>query len=130
MPCRNKHVEFDRYLAEKQVLFHDAGYSEVHKFMDLGVKSLGYRHRELDQYHGKGTRAKAKGLRKWLNGKYNVIGQDRGTDWLRAGYGHICLDDAYYLMKANKVYSWEDIFNSAYRSMAQRKWKNNRFVPK
>lgn len=121
MPSRNKHEEFDRFLAEKSVLLSDGQYGEVHAFMDRGVEAFGSQHRELDKYH------KEKGLRKWLNGKYNVIGQNRATDWLRAGLGHICLDEAETHL--HESYSWEEVFDSAYRSMAQRRWTKTRFVP-
>jgi len=127
MPSRNWHEEFDRFLATKGVLLSNGGYGEVHTFMDRGVEIFGSMHRELDKYHGKGTSAKAKGLRRWLNGKYNVIGQDLATDWLRAGLGHICLDDAESYL--NGSYSWEEVFDSAYRSMVQRKWTKARFMP-
>jgi hypothetical protein len=127
MPSRNRHEEFDRFLAKKGVLLSNEGYGEVHAFMDRGVEIFGSMHRELDKYHGKGTRAKAKGLRQWLNGKYNVIGQALATDWLRAGLGHICLDDAESYL--NGSYSWEEVFDSAYRSMAQRRWTKARFMP-
>lgn len=127
MPSRRKHEEFDRFLAGKSILLPDGQYGEVHAFMDRGVKLFGSEHRELDMYHGKGTGAKAKGLRQWLNGKFNVIGQDRATDWLRAGLGHICLDDAESCLDLN--YSWDEIFDSAYRSMTRRRWTKARFIP-
>jgi hypothetical protein len=120
MPSRNKHEEFDRFLAGKGVLLHDGQYGEVHTFMDRGVNSFGAEHRVLDIYHQK------EGLRKWLNGKYNVIGQDRATDWLRAGLGHICLDEAESSLF--KEYSWEEVFDSAYRSMSQKRWTKARFI--
>jgi hypothetical protein len=126
MPSRKVHEEFDRFLAKKGVLLPDGQYGEVHVFMDRGVEAFGSKHRELDKYHGKGTRTKAKGLRQWLNGKYNVIGQNRATDWLRAGLGHICLDEAETCL--DKDYSWEEVFDSAYRSMAQRRWTKARFI--
>jgi hypothetical protein len=59
---------------------------------------------------------------------YNVIDQDLATDWLRAGLGHICLDEAE--SKLPKRYSWEKVFDSAYRSMAQRRWTKARFIHK
>jgi hypothetical protein len=90
--------------------------------MDRGVEAFGSQHRELDKYH------KEKGLRQWLNGKYNVIGQNRATDWLRAGLGHICVDEAETYL--HESYSWEEVFDSAYRSMAQRRWTKARFVPR
>lgn len=95
-------------------------------FMDRGVEAFGSRHRELDIYHGRGTRARMSGLRRWLRGKCNVIGQDRATDWLRAAYGHICLDEAETALEAK--YSWEEVFDPAFRSMAQRKWTKARFI--
>jgi hypothetical protein len=122
MPSRNKHEEFDRFLAKKHVLLPDGQYGEVHAFMDRGVEAFGSQHRELDKYH------KEKGLRQWLNGKYNVIGQNRATDWLRAGLGHICVDEAETYL--HESYSWEEVFDSAYRSMAQRRWTKARFVPR
>jgi hypothetical protein len=128
MPSRSKHEEFDRFLAKKGVLLPDGQYGEVHAFMDRGVKIFGSEHRKLDKYHGKGTRVKAKALRKWLNGKINVIGQNLATDWLRAGLGHICLDDAESYL--DQSYSWEEVFDSAYRSMAQRRWTKTRFMPR
>jgi hypothetical protein len=106
MPCRNKHEEFGRFLAKKGVLLPDGRYGEVHTFMDRGTETFGGKHREYDPYH------KEKGLRQWLNGKYNVIGQDLATDWLRAGLGHICLDEVESYLK--KSYSWEEVFDSAY----------------
>lgn len=126
MPSRNRHEQFDGTLSKKGVLLPDGQYGEVHAFMDRGVEAFGSEHRELDKYHGKGPRAKAKGLRQWINGKYNVIGQTRATDWLRAGLGHICLDDAE--SDLDQSYSWEEVFDSAYRSMAQRRWNKARFV--
>ncbi|MEM3629641.1 MAG: hypothetical protein QXE06_09795 [Candidatus Bathyarchaeia archaeon] len=128
MPCKDRHEQFDRFLAEKGVLLPDGQYGEVHAFMDRGVKNFGSRHRELDIYHGIGSRAKASGLRRWLNGKYNVIGQERATDWLRAGLGHICLDEAN--ARLNKRHSWDEVFNHAYRLMSRRGWTRARFVPK
>ena len=122
MPSRSKHEEFDRFLARKHVLLPDGQYGEVHAFMDRGVEAFGSQHRELDKYH------KEKGLRQWLNGKYNVIGQNRATDWLRAGLGHICVDEAETYL--HESYSWEEVFDSAYRSMAQRRWTKARFVPR
>ena len=120
MPNRSRHEKFDRYLAKRYVLFRDGQYGEVHAFMDMGVTAFGANHREVDVYHSE------KGLRKWLNGKYNVIGQDRATDWLRAGLGHICLDATDRSLW--KTYSWHKVFDSAYRSMAQRGWTKARFV--
>lgn len=128
MPSRRIHEEFDRFLADRNVLFPDGQYGKVHAFMDRGVRIFGKAHRELDIYHGKGTRMKAKGLRQWLNWKYNVIGPDRATDWLRAGLGHVCLDEAETYL--NESYSLEEVFDSAYRSMAQRGWTRARFVPR
>lgn len=122
MPSRGTHQEFDRFLSKRGVLLPDADYAEVHTFMDLGVESFGAAHRELDSYH------REDGLRQWLNGKHNVIGQDLATDWLRAGLGHICLDEAASSL-AND-YSWPEVFDSAHRSMAQRKWTTVRFVRK
>jgi hypothetical protein len=128
MPSRRKHEEFDRILAKKGVLLPEGQYGKVHAFMDRGVGIFGGAHRELDIYHGKGTRTKATGLRQWLNGKYNVIGPDLATDWLRAGLGHICLDEAE--RKLPKKYPWEKVFDSAYRCMAQRRWTRSRFIPR
>ena len=128
MPCKDMHEQFDEFLAEKGVLLPDGQYGEVHAFMDRGVKNFGARHRELDIYHGIEAKVGASGLRRWLNGKYNVIGQERATDWLRAGLGHICLDEAD--ARLNKSYSWEEVFNHAYRLMARRGWTRARFVPK
>ena len=128
MPSRSIHEEFDRVLAKKGILLPDGKYGEVHAFMDRGVEVFGSKHRELDKYHGRGTKTKAKGLRKWLNGMFNVIGQDRATDWLRAGLGHICLDEAESYL--HEDYSLEEVFDSAYRSMAQRRWTKARFVPR
>ena len=121
MPNRIFHERFDKYLSERAVLLEDRRYGAVHAFMDRGVKSFGGTHREMDLYH------QEEGLRKWLNGKYNVIGQDQATDWLRAGLGHICLDEAN--SSIHMKYSWEKVFDSAYRSMAQRRWNRARFVP-
>lgn len=116
MPDRSRHEQFDRFLAERGILLHDSQYGEVHKFMDNGVKLFGARHRGVDKYHGE------EGLRQWINGKYNIIGQDRATDWLRAGLGHICLDEAESSL--DKQYSMDEVFNSAYRSMVKRGWKS------
>lgn len=88
--------------------------------MDRGVWSFGVTHRERDFYHTE------KGLRKWLNGKYNVIGQKRATDWLRSGLGHICLDELESRLVLD--YPWAEVFDSAYRSMVQRGWVKTRFV--
>jgi hypothetical protein len=126
MPSKNIHEEFDGFLAKKGVLLPDGQHGQVHDFMDRGVKYFGSRHREVDKYHGKGTRVRAKGLRKWLNGKFNVIGQNRATDWLRAGLGHICLDDADSSL--DESYSLEEVFKSGYLSMVQRKWTKARFI--
>jgi len=120
MPQRHKHEEFDRFLAMKGVLVPDGQYGIVHAFMDLGVKSFGASHRDNDPYHW------VEGLRNWLNGKFNVIGQDRATDWLRAGLRHICLDDAESRLPQRN--SWEEVFNSAYRSMVRRGWVRSRFI--
>lgn len=120
MPSRNMHEEFDRFLAMKGVIFQDGQYGDVHDFMDLGVKSFGANHRKLDFYHNE------EGLRQWINGKYNIIGQNRATDWLRAGLGHICLDEAESTLA--EKYLWEEVFDSAYRSMVQRGWARVRFV--
>jgi hypothetical protein len=128
MPSRDRHEQFDRFLAEKGVLLPDGQYGEIHAFMDRGVGNFGPRHRELDIYHGMGAKVRASGLRRWLNGKYNVIGQERATDWLRAGLGHICLDEAD--TRLNNSYSWEEVFNRAYRLMARRGWIRARFVPR
>lgn len=126
MPNKRKHEEFDRFLAKKHVLLLDGRYGEVHAFMDLGVKDFGSDHRELDRYHGMGSGVKAKGFRKWINGKFNVIKQDLATDWLRAGLGHICLDEAD--SRLDESYSWDEVFKSAYLSMVRRKWIKARFV--
>ena len=120
MPSRNIHEKFDRYLADRGVLLEDGQYAEVHFSMDKGVKSFGANHREIDIYHAE------EGLRQWLNGKYSVMGQDRATDWLRAGLGHICLDEAESTL--DEKYSLEEVFDSAYRSMAGRRWTKARFV--
>lgn len=120
MPSKNMHEKFDKYLADKGALLPDGKYGVVHGFMDKGVHSFGGNHRNVDIYH------RGIGLRSWLKGKYNVIGQERATDWLRAGLGHICLDEADSIL--SEVYPWEDIFDSAYRSMAQRKWTKARFI--
>lgn len=117
MPRERKiHVKFDKYLSDQGVLLQDVGYSQVHAFMDAGVKSFGAQHRDLDLFH------KGKGLRSWLNGKWNVIGQDLATDWLRAGLGHICLDEA------DSSLDLEEVFDLAYRSMVQRGWTKARFM--
>ena len=100
----------------------------MYDFIDRGVEIFGCKHREKDPYHGEGTRAKTRDLRNWLNGKYNVIGQDRATDWLRAALGHICLDDAYRELYYN--YSRDEIFDSAYRYMYRRRWTKKKFAPK
>lgn len=118
MPNRNIHEQFDVFLAKKDILLPDGRYGKVHEFMDLGVKSFGSTHREEDYFHGE------EGLRSWIKGKYNVIGQDRATDWLRAGLGHICLDAMH---RKNKDCSLDELFNSAYRSMAQRSWDRSYF---
>lgn len=128
MPSRKIHEEFDKFLARKEVLLADGRYGVVHTFMDRGVKIYGSEHRGQDPYHGKGPRTKARWLRRWINGKYNVIGQDRATDWLRAGLGHICLDEVDSALYKN--YSLETVFDSAYRSMARRRWTKARFVPR
>jgi hypothetical protein len=128
MPSKHRHEQFDRFLAERGVLLPDGQYGEVHAFMDRGVRNFGPKHRELDIYHGIGAKARANGLRRWLNGKHNVIGQERATDWLRAGLGHICLDEAN--ARLNDSYSWEEVFSHAYRLMARRGWTRARFVPK
>lgn len=122
MLSKRDHEKFDRYLAERKrgVLLPDGEYGEVHAFMDSGVKSFGAEHRRVDIYH------RGEGLRQWLNGKYNVIGQDRSTDRLRAGLGHICLDEAESSL--SDKYLWDEVFDSAYRSMAQRGWTKARFV--
>jgi hypothetical protein len=121
MPDRRIHEAFDRFLAEKRVLLPDGKYGQVHAFMDLGVKDFGSAHRDFDYYH------REEGLRRWLNGKFNVIKQDLATNWLRAGLGHICLDEKESYL--DESYSLEEVFDSAYRSMIQRKWTRARFVP-
>lgn len=126
MPCKDRHVQFDGVLSQKGALLPDGQYGEVYAFMDRGVKNFGPRHRELDIYHGAGAKVRANGLRGWLNGKYNVIGQERATDWLRAGLGHICLDEAD--TRLDSSYSWEEVFNHAYRLMARRGWTRARFI--
>jgi len=120
MPSRKIHEEFDRFLASKGVLLRDGKYGQVHKFMDLGINSFGSEHRNFDIYHHE------KGLRKWLNGKYNVIGQDRASDWLRAGLGHLCLDKTE--SRLWKTYSWATVFKSAYNTMKRRGWTRARFI--
>lgn len=122
MPNRMFHEQFDEYLSDHAVLLEGGRYGTVHSFMDRGVKTFGAMHRELDLYH------QQSGLRRWLNGKYNLIGQDQATDWLRAGLGHICLDQAESSLPT--VYSWKEVFDSAYRSMAQKGWNRSRFVPR
>lgn len=125
MPPRKTHEEFDRYLADRGVLipysqFEKSKYKTVHVFMDRGVYTYGPEHREHDIYH------REKGLRSWLNGQINVIEQDLATDWLRVGLGHICLDEAESSL--DPKYSLEEVFDSAYRSMAQRGWTKKYFV--
>jgi hypothetical protein len=120
MPSKKEHEKFDRFLAMKGVLLPDGQYGKVHAFMDRGVESFGPDHRLLDVYH------REEGLRRCLNGKYNVIGQDLATDWLRAGLGHICLDKMESSLSGR--YSWGKVFDSAYRSMARRGWTRARFV--
>jgi len=119
MPDRALHENFDKYLAERGVLLLDGRYGQVHTFMDLGVRTYGPKHQEEDDYH------QEEGLRSWINGKYNVIGQDRATDWLRAGLGHICLDEANRRVPDSE--SWITLFDSAYRSMVQRGWNRAKF---
>lgn len=121
MPSRKEHEDFDRYLAERGVLLPDGQYGEVHTFMDKGVRDFGAGHREVDIYH------RERGLRQWINGKYNVVGQDRATDWLRAGLGHICLDETDRSLW--RSYSLESVFDSAYRSMVRRNWTKKKFIP-
>ncbi len=122
MPNRNKHEQFDVFLADKGILLPDGRYGEVHDIMDKGTKIYGSFHRKYDPVH------EEKGLRAWILFKYSTIGQDRATDWLRAGLGHICLDEMYSRFKGKK--SWDKIFNSAYRSMAQRSWDRSYFKPR
>jgi len=106
-------------LAKRDVLLKDGAYAKVHEFMDRGVGAYGASHRGKDVFH------QEVGLRSWLNSRINVIGQDRATDWLRAGLGHICLDEAESGL--DRRYSMASVFDSAYRSMAQRRWTNVRF---
>ena len=120
MPSRGKHKQFDKYLAERHVLLSEAEYDKLHEFMDRGVGLYGSEHRERDVFHAE------EGLRSWINGKYNVIGQDLATDWLRAGLGHISLDEMERALDDD--YDWHEVFDSAYRSMAQRGWIRARFV--
>ena len=119
MPSRGLHEEFDRYLASRGVLMDTTGYGSVHSFMDRGVTMYGGRHREFDPFHAES------GLRSWINGKRNVVGQDRATDWLRSGLGHICLDEID--SRLLKSYNWNSVFDSAYRSMVSRGWNTARF---
>jgi len=121
MPDRRTHEEFDRYLVDRGVLLPNTKYGEVHKFMDAGVKDFGGEHREVDYYHD------VDGLRDWLNGKYNVI-QNLATYWLRAGLGHICLDEKESSL--SDEYSLDEVFDSAFRSMAQRGWTKSFFKPR
>jgi hypothetical protein len=124
MPIRRLHEQFDMYLAKKCVLLEDARYGEVHRFMDLGVREFGSKHQDEDKYHD-ADEGKCEALRTWINGKYNVIRQDRATDWLRAGLGHICLDKAKQRLPDSA--SKDELFDSAYRSMAQRSWDRAKF---
>ena len=121
MPLGPKHKKFDRYLAERGVLFPNASYEKVHEFIDRGVKKYGPNHREKDDYHNADEHA----FRDWLNGKSNIIKQDMATDWLRAGYGHYCLDDAE--RRSPKNISDDKLFDSAYRSMCQKGWDRAKF---
>lgn len=120
MPSRKKHEQFDEYLALKGVLMPDGRYAVVHSFMDKGVNCYGADHRNLDFYH------QEEGLRSWINGKYNVIGQNLATDWLRAGLGHICLDykDSSIPADAN----WDIVFHDAFQLMNKMKWTRSRFI--
>lgn len=118
------HLKFDEYLAKRGILLSDGKYNAVHKFIDKGIKFYGAEHRTNDPYHKFTRRLQA--LRTWLNGKYNIIGQDRATDWLRAGVGHLFLD--YFTSNLDRRYSWLSIFDSAYRSMVQRGWTGVRFL--
>ena len=122
MPNRNIHLEFDRFLIQKNVLFPDANYDNVHKFVDAGVFSYGRNHRIVDIYH------QEEGVRRWLNGKINVIPQERATDWLRCALGHFCLDDAN--SKLDERHYLEDVFDYAYKLMKQRRWTNAHFKRK
>ncbi|MGB3478775.1 MAG: hypothetical protein WBB67_06415 [bacterium] len=122
MPVRTVHKEFDKYLSERGILLPDASYDRVHEFIDRGIYTFGAQHRELDIYH------QEEGLRSWLHSKYNIIGQDLATDWLRAGLGHFCLDEADSSL--NGRYSQDSLFDSAYLSMAQRGWTKVKFVRK
>ena len=119
MPDRDLHENFDKYLAIRGVFLPDGRYGQVHTFMDLGVNIYGSTHQEDDIYH------KEEGLRSWINGKFSIIGQDRATDWLRAGLGHICLDVANRRVPESEP--WDTLFDSAYRSMAQRRWDRVKF---
>ncbi|OGF01591.1 MAG: hypothetical protein A2509_03090 [Candidatus Edwardsbacteria bacterium RIFOXYD12_FULL_50_11] len=120
MPIKKYHEEFDLFLSSKGVLLPDGQYGVVHTFMDKGVGSFGANHRELDIYH------REEGLRSWLNGKYNVIGQHRATDWLRAGLGHICLD----VVESNlpNKYTWDHVYEKAYQLMKRMRWNKSRFI--
>jgi len=119
MPSRKRHEEFDVYLSVKGILLPDGQYGTVHTFMDRGTQSFGPYHRDIDFYHGED------GIRSWINGKINIIGQNRATDWLRAGLGHLCLD--YIDTTHSKRLSWEYIYNEAYKLMKKMNWHKSRF---
>ena len=125
MLLRPVHTRFDRYLSERGVLLDDSDCEHVHKFIDEGSKIRGSQHRDKDPYHDKDEHDR---FRVWLNDKYNAIGQDRATDWLRSDLGHFSLDHAKDSLRRNA--SEKSLFDFANRSMCQKSLDGAKFYPK
>ena len=88
MPNRNKHLMFDDILREKGVIGGTEG-RVIHDRMDKNVKYFLKDHREIDWWHCE------KGIREFVKNLSNSgfgIRQDKATDYIRIGLGHICLD--------------------------------------
>lgn len=110
MPSRQIHIKFDKYLIERDVLI-DSSYSKIHTFIDKGTGTFGGQHREQDFYHSE------EGIRQYLNGKIGIFGQELTTSWLRAGFGHLCLDKT--ATRRGGMDQDKELFKSAYQSMVR-----------
>ena len=119
MPNRQTHLRFDEYLKERGIIYDDTVATTVHNRLDKGVKKYGPDHRELDFWHSE------EGLREWIGGLPANMLQTTATDYLRAGLGHIALDE---MKQRNPEKTDGELFKLAYRSYSQKGYGRTRFV--
>ena len=105
MPTRDRHLAFDEILRNKGVIGLTDG-NIMHDRMDRNVKYLLKDHREIDWWHHD------KGIREYVRNMSHSgfgISQDKATDYIRIGLGHIALDYMASKLKEKNGSSYEGL---------------------